>query len=235
MVYTWKTAPSSMTYSHGNLTNHKAQEVVKWSDTVFDNKTGGYTPAYGNTYAMQDDTNVQLTQGNFYTINDTQSDVCEVSINAGSEHYACADVRLVPSSWINNFTGVGFEYYQDSDRNNSIFLRRVATIWYNAAANTYRGWGWSDNYEGNKETKGYFSLFHNFRNTDEITWQTYDWRFHGFIFEFRTTSGVGSSFTSKVRFFNLKLYTGAYTDSNTPRFLMPRFRSHTQALAKPTW
>ena len=233
--HSFKTAPSWNNFVAGSLSNHKAQETVKWSDTIFDNKTGGYTPGYGNTDAMQDDTDIGFTQGNFYTPNDTTSEVCEVSINAGAQHYMCVDVRLTPSAWINNCIGVGFEYRQTSSSNNSIFLRRVATIWYNAANNGYRGYGWSGDLEGRKESTSYYHLLHDFRTTPELSWQAGSYRFHGFIFEFRTTKGVGSSHTSKVRFWNLKLYQGAYTGSGSPRLVIPRFRSHTQALSNPTW
>ena len=233
--YSWKTAPSWMRFVAGDLTNHKNQEVVKLADTVLDNKSGGHTPYAGNTTPMKDDCDLQFVQGNMFTKDSAQSDVCKVSINAGSEHYSCAEMKLNPSSWINNYKAVAFEYHQDSSRNNSIFLRRVSSIWYHAKENKYRGWGWPGDYESNKETVGYFQLYHDFRNTDEISWQTMDWRFHSLMFEFRTTSGVGSSFVSTVKFFNLKLYTGAYTNSSTPRFLIPRFRTFRDALATPTW
>lgn len=232
--YSWKTAPSWNDFT-GTLSNHKAQETIKWSETQLDIKSGGYTPSHGDRTTMKNDTDLSLTQGNFYTPTNTTSEVCEFSINAGSEHYMCGEIRLNPSTWINNIKGVGFEYCQNSGRNNAIHLRRVATLWYNASSNAYRGWGWSGNYEGRKETVSCWFETHDFRNTDEATWQTQGWRFHGFIFEFRTTSGVGSSFWSKVSFFNLKLYIGAYTNSSTPRFLIPRFREYRSALATPTW
>ena len=233
--YSWKTAPAWMSYVENDLDNHKAQEVIKWGDTTLANKSSGHTPYAGNTAHMKSDTTLTLTQGNIFTKDSSQSDVPKVAINAGSEHYTCAEATINPSCWLNNFKAVAFEYHQDSSRNNSIFLRRVSSVWYHAGENKWRGWGWDGNYEGRKETSGYFQLYHDFRKTDEISWQTMDWRFNSLIFEFRTTSGVGSSFWSAVKFFNLKLYTGAYTHSSTPRFLIPRFRSYREALATPTW
>ena len=58
---------------------------------------------------------------------------------------------------------------------------------------------------------------------EEQRWQDEGWRFKGWIFNFRSTKGTGSSFTSNVDFFNMKLHAGRLeSTATTNREVLPQ-------------
>ena len=139
------------------------------------------------------------------------------------------EVQLLEQRWPNNLLGYSFEYRQDSTRNNSIFLRHYAHVWWDIASNTHRTWGVDFDGESRKESNAYYYNYVNL-DSEEQRWQDEGWRFKGWIFNFRSTKGTGSSFTSSVDFFNMKLHAGRLeSTATTNREVLPQIRPSSEA------
>ena len=211
-----------------SLSAHKALDVVDWGVTSAMLK-GQFTPTHGNRVEFTRDTDLSYRVGDIFEVPHNTSTNFRVSINAGSQHYGNVEVQLLEQRWPDNLLGYSFEYKQDSTRNNSIFMRHYAHVWWNIASNTHRTWGVDFDGESRKESSSYYYNYVNLAD-EEQRWQDEGWRFKGWIFNFRSTKGTGGSFWSNVDFFNMKLHTGRLeASSTTNREVLPQIRPSSEA------
>ena len=210
------------------LTAHKALDVVDWGVTSAMLK-GQFTPTHGNRVSFTRDVDLTYRIGDIFSVPHNTSTNFRVSINAGTQHYGNVEVQLLEQRWPNNLLGYSFEYRQDSTRNNSLFMRYYAHVWWGITNNTHRTWGVDFDGESRKESNSYYYNYVNL-DSEEQQWQDEGWRFKGWIFNFRSTKGTGSSFTSSVDFFNMKLHAGRLESTTTTnREVLPAIRPSSEA------
>lgn len=211
-----------------SLSAHKALDVVDWGVTSAMDK-GEFTPTHGKRVKFDRDVTLSYRIGDIFEVPHNTSTNFRVSINAGAQHYGNTEMQLLEQRFPDNLLGYSYEYTQSSSKNNSLYLRYYASVWWDVANNTHRTYGVDFDGESRKESTSYYYNYCNF-TSDEQGWQDEGYRFKGIIFNFRSTKGTGSAHNSHVDFFNLKLHAGRLeATSTTNREVLPAIRPSTEA------
>ncbi len=226
-----KTIPTIKAYQDmpADLATHKKRGYVKWGETTASTKSQ-FTPSHGTRHDYKKDVTLTLQTKDIFNTADHGDDCFKVSINAGKEHTSNIEVKLNDQRWYPHIHSESFEYHQDSSSNNSLYLKYYARVWHNVSKNEFYTYGTNFSGENTKETAGYFYV-KNALSDQEKTWQSGPvWRFKGWIFHFRSTSGAGSSHWSSVKIFNMKLHIGDPADKNAKsRLVLPAIRPSSEA------
>lgn len=209
-----------------NLNDFKIKvPLIKWSDPVLKDEGGTKTFNDGwNTHWKHDDTlNINENKMNPWVKTET-SDVCTLSVKAGSEHFYIGYVDLGESRHFNvPLTWAGLEWYQSMSSNNSCHLLKIGRQYKNPSDDST--WSYSSDFwgDGNKETVGYF---HRIESLDkkEMEKQQAGYILNRLYFGMRTTSGAGSSHNSRINVFNVKFGWGDGDASNNHKMALPKIR-----------
>ena len=209
-----------------NLNDFKIKvPLIKWSDPVLKDQGGTKNFNDGwNTHWKHDDTlNINENKMNPWVKSKT-SDVCTLSVKAGSEHFYIGYVDLGESRHFNvPLTWAGLEWYQTNSSNNSCHLLKIGREYKKPSDDST--WSFSSDFWGdnNKETLGYF---HRIETLDkkEIEKQQEGYVLNRLYFGMRTTAGAGSSHNSSVYVYNVKFGWGDGDASNNHKMALPKIR-----------
>lgn len=213
-----------------NLSDYKNKtRLIRWSvPSVLDVGTechfsGGYNTTWKRTAATYFDEG----KDDIWASNQSANSL-RVKANAGKEHFYICEVPMHQSRHWGPFNQMGIEWFQSNDANNSLHLRRIGRS-YRKRDDSSEFWSWSSPFDGepNKETRGYFFYRENYERFEKER-QAEGYVLNSLWFQFRTTSGPGSSHMTYVELFNVRFGWGDGDPSDNYKICLPKIRPVSQ-------
>ena len=209
-------------------------QLIKWSNPSLEDCPSSlrfdFSPVgSSSTITWERTLGCEFEEGrnNLWALTNRTDDV-KVSTRVGTEYFLICKVSLDESRHFGPITQMGWEWYQSSDSNNSIFLRKFGLLYKQPGTN--KQWSYSSSFDGeqNKEKSGYFFYTRNIGNF-ERDYQNDGYRINEIYFQFRTTSGVGSAHRSYVEIFNMRFGWGDGEIHESNKLCLPKIRPFSRA------
>ncbi len=208
-----------------DLAGFKTKPSVVWTSSSWRDKIA-FKTTHGYINEFKNDNSIAPGSGSGNLYSPQETDGIDFTVNSGTLHHGNTETvgacRWMPASV---FNGCGFEVHQSDDHENAIYLRQWAVIFSNRLNEGYRFWG-VDCSLNFLPRKGYRYLTFPQSEIDSIRKWGSQYVLQGFIFNYRTNSWPGSSRTSSLKIYNVKVGHKFSDINNNYRYLPPSKRSY---------
>ena len=210
-------------------------QLINWStanvEDVPTNIRFHYSATGGTTSALTWDRTLGCTfeegKNNLWAISN-QGEQIRVNVNTGSEYYLICKVKMDEGRHFGPFNKMGWEFFQSHDSNNSLFLRKIGRFYKHPETNEIWSFSSAWNGESFKESRGYFFATDRIVNIEKSHLEE-GYILNEIYFQFRSTSGVGSSHSSYVEIFDMRLGWDLGFEEDNKRICLPKIRPFSQA------